>query len=130
MPSSGPRVLLVDDALRSRAQLGEVLADYGLVVAGEADTGVDGVELACRLRPDVVLMDLRMPEMDGITATRVLAERLPSTPVIIVSAYDDPALTSEARRAGAYAYLVKGCPVREILAVIEQAAADRETSGV
>jgi DNA-binding NarL/FixJ family response regulator len=130
VPSSGPRVLLVDDALGFRAQLREVLADYGLVVAGEAGTGAEGVELACRLHPDVVLMDLRMPEMDGITATRVLAERLPSTPVIIVSAYDDPALTSEARRAGAYAYLVKGCPVREILAVVEQAAEEAESSRV
>ena len=63
------RVLLVDDAARARAQLGELLTDYGLAVVGEAGTGREGVELACRLCPDVVLMDLRLPEMDGITAT-------------------------------------------------------------
>jgi len=58
-------VLLVDDEPRLRAQLGAVLADYGVAVIGEAATGREGVELACRLRPDVVLMDLRMPELDG-----------------------------------------------------------------
>jgi DNA-binding NarL/FixJ family response regulator len=105
----GPGVLLVDDEPRLRAQLGAVLADDGVVILGEAGTGREGVELACRLRPDVVLMDLRMPEMDGIAATRKLSEVLPSTPVIVLSAYEDPALLREARQAGAAAYLVKGC---------------------
>jgi CheY-like chemotaxis protein len=79
MGSQGPRVLLVDDEPRLRAQLGAVLADYGVAVLGEAGTGLEGIELACRLRPDVVLMDLRMPELDGIAATRKLTEVLPST---------------------------------------------------
>lgn len=126
---SGPRVLLVDDEPRFRAQLREVLTDYGIVVVAEAGTGHQAVELAGRLRPDVVLMDLRMPEMDGITATRLLAEALPSCPVIIISAYDDPALTEEARRAGAYSYLVKGCPARLIADVIEKAAAEEGWRG-
>ena len=94
-------MLLVDDEPRLRAQLGAVLADYGVVIMGEAGTGREGVELARRLRPDVVLMDLRMPEMDGIAATRELSEVLPSTPVIVLSAYEDPALLREARQAGA-----------------------------
>ena len=82
MGSQGPRVLLVDDEPRLRAQLGAVLADYGVAVLGEAGTGQEGVELACRLLPDVVLMDLRMPELDGIAATRRLAEALPATGLV------------------------------------------------
>jgi DNA-binding NarL/FixJ family response regulator len=120
-----PRVVLVDDEPRLRAQLGAVLADYGVVVLGEAGTGREGVELACRLQPDVVLMDLRMPELDGIAATQQLSELLPSTAVIMLSAYEDPALMSEAREAGAYAYLIKGCSVGQLVEVIGNAAADR-----
>ncbi len=127
--SASPRVLLVDDEPGFRAQLREVLADYGVVVAAEAGSGLEGVELACRLRPDVVLMDLRMPGMDGITATRRLAEKLPLCPVVILSAYDDPALWSEAHEAGAYSYLVKGCPARTIVDVVEKAAAERGWHG-
>jgi DNA-binding NarL/FixJ family response regulator len=84
--SYDPGVLLVDDEPRLRAQLGAMLADYGVVIVGEASTGREGVELAFRLRPAVVLMDLRMPELDGIAATRLLSESLPSTAVIVLSA--------------------------------------------
>jgi NarL family two-component system response regulator LiaR len=122
--SSGePGVLLVDDEPRLRGQLGALLGDYGIAVVGEAGNGREGVELACRLRPDVVLMDLRMPELDGIEATRQLSRLLPSTAVIVLSAYDDPALMSEAHQAGAHAYLVKGCRAGELVELIEQAAA-------
>ena len=65
MGGQGPRVLLVDDEPRLRAQLGAMLADYGIAVIGEAGTGREGVELACRLRPDVVLMDLRIRSWTG-----------------------------------------------------------------
>jgi DNA-binding NarL/FixJ family response regulator len=125
MRSADPRVLLVDDEPRLRAQLGAVLVDYGVVILGEAGTGREGVELACRLQPDVVLMDLRMPELDGIAATRQLSQLLPSTAVVMLSAYEDPALSSEARDAGAYAYLIKGCAVSQLVEVIEHAAAHR-----
>ena len=122
MGSRGPRVLLVDDEPRPRAQLRAVLADYGVVVLGEAGDGQEGVELACRLLPDVVLIDLRMPELDGIAATRRLAEVLPSTAVIVLSAYDDPALRREARQAGAAAYLAKGCRTSVLVEEIAKAA--------
>ena len=90
---------------------------------GEAGNGREGIELACRLRPEVVLMDMRMPDPDGIEATRQLSELLPSTAVIVLSAYDDPALMTEARQAGAHAYLAKGGRAGELVEVIEQAAA-------
>jgi DNA-binding NarL/FixJ family response regulator len=95
-----PGVLLVDDEPRLRGQLAAVLSDYGIAVVGEAGSGREGVELACQLRPDVVLMDLRMPELDGIEATRLLSELLPSTVVIILPSNDNPALMSEAHQAG------------------------------
>ena len=125
MRSGDPKVVLVDDEPRLRAQLGAVLADYGVEILGEAGTGREGVELASRLQPDVVLMDLRMPELDGIAATRQLSQLLPSTAVIMLSAYEDQALMSEAGEAGAYAYLIKGCPVSQLVEVIKNAAADR-----
>ena len=118
-----PRVLLVDDGPRFRRELREVLTDYGVAVVAEAASGHEAVELARRVLPEVVLMDLRMPGLDGITATRLLREALPAAQVILLSAYDDPALVTEARRAGAYTYLAKGCPVRHIVEVIGQAAA-------
>jgi DNA-binding NarL/FixJ family response regulator len=119
----GPGVLLVDDEPRLRGQLGAVLGDYGITVLGEAGNGREGVELARRLRPDVVLMDLRMPELDGIAATRLLSELLPATAVVVLSAYDDPALVREAREAGASAYLVKGCRAGQLVEAVEQAVA-------
>jgi DNA-binding NarL/FixJ family response regulator len=121
--SGGPSVLLVDDEPRLRAQLRAVLDDHEVVVVGEAGTGREGVELACRLQPQVVLMDLRMPELDGIAATRLLLARQPSAVVLILSAYDDPALMGEARQAGARGYLVKGCRVGELVEAITSAAA-------
>lgn len=119
-----PGVVLVDDEPRLRGQLGAVLGDYGIRVLGEAGNGREGVELAQQLRPDVVLIDLRMPELDGIAATRLLSQLLPSTAVVVLSAYDDPALMREAREAGACAYLVKGCRASELVEVIEKAVSD------
>ena len=121
-PSQRPGVLLVDDEPTFRAQLRQILGDYGVAVVGEAGSGAEGMELAARLRPDVVLMDLRMRELDGITATRLLLQRLPGTAVVILSAYDDQALRTEAERAGASAYLVKGCPASQVVEVIEAVA--------
>jgi DNA-binding NarL/FixJ family response regulator len=121
----GPQVLLVDDEPRLRGQLRQLLTDYGVDVIAEAGSGREAVELAGRLRPDVVLMDLRMPDMDGITATRLLVAALPSARVIILSAYEDPALRGGADQAGAFAYLVKGCPASQIADAIAQAGADR-----
>ncbi|HEX6678259.1 MAG TPA: response regulator transcription factor [Actinomycetes bacterium] len=125
MTADRPRVLLVDDEATFRAQLRQVITDYGVEVVGEAGSGHQAVELAHRLRPDVVLMDLRMPGMDGVMATRLLVQALPSTRVIVLSAYDVPALRNAAARAGAFAYLAKGCRASEIVEVITRAAANQ-----
>ncbi len=108
-PAEGPRVLLVDDDAGAVALLREALEAEGLVVVGDATDGASGVELAGILRAHVVLMDLRMPGMDGFEATRLIRARYPETQVIILTAYEE-LLTESAEAVGAFAYLVKGCP--------------------
>jgi DNA-binding NarL/FixJ family response regulator len=105
-----PRVLLVEDDSHLREALRDLLVDDGVEVVGEAGDGAQGVDLAVRLDPDVVLMDLRMPVMGGLEATKMIKERLPNTQVVILTAYEDPALKDGAREIEVYAYLVKGCP--------------------
>jgi DNA-binding NarL/FixJ family response regulator len=122
---SAPRVLLVDDNRSFRSELRLLLEDCGIEVVAEGENGQEAVELATRTGSVVVLMDLRMPVMDGLQAARALHDRAPALPVIIFSAYEDPALKSEAETASAYAYLVKGCSGGLVLDTIEQAWAER-----
>ena len=118
---SAPRVLLVDDNHGFRSELRLLLEDCGIEVVAEGENGQEAVELAASTGTVVVLMDLRMPVMDGLEAARALRDRAPELPVIILSAYEDPALKSEAAAANAYAYLVKGCSALTVLDTIEQA---------
>jgi DNA-binding NarL/FixJ family response regulator len=84
----------------------------------EAKDGQEAIEL-CRLqRPDLVLMDVRMPTVNGFEATQIIKEELPTTKVLIVSAYEDPLLTSEAVRAGADGYVLKLFVVQELVDAI------------
>jgi DNA-binding NarL/FixJ family response regulator len=124
-----PRVLLVDDNRGFRSELRLLLEDCGMEVVAEGENGREAVELATRTEADVVLMDLKMPVMDGLQAARALRDQVPDLPVIILSAYEDPALKSEADSASAYAYLVKGCSGGLVLDTIEQAWAERAGGG-
>lgn len=120
-----PRVLVVDDQDVLRRELIALLEEEGFVVVGEANNGLVAVAACAQLDIDVVLMDLRMPEMSGLDAAHAIC-REPSAPtVVLLSAYDDPALKATAAEAGAYAYLVKGCPADEILEVLQGAAAQK-----
>ena len=125
---AAPRVLLVDDNHGFRNELRLLLEDCGMEVVAEGENGQEAVELASRGDADVVLMDLRMPVMDGLEAARALRDRVPALPVIIMSAYEDAALNSEADAANAY--LVKGCSGGLVLDTIEQAWASRPGPGV
>ncbi|HXF70983.1 MAG TPA: response regulator transcription factor [Actinomycetota bacterium] len=121
-PAARPRILIVDDDEVVRQDLRELLEEGGIEVVGEAGDGASGVELACRLRPDVVVMDNRMPVLAGIESTRRIRERLPFAQVVILTAYDEVTLSGEAMDAGAYCYVVKGGPPALLLDVIRRAA--------
>ena len=118
------RVLLVDDQHLIRAGLKMLCeAEPDLEVVGEADNGRDAVALAARLAPDVVVMDLRMPGVDGITATgRILAER-PATRVLVLTTFGDDDHLYPALTAGACGFLLKDAPPADLLDGIRRAAA-------
>jgi DNA-binding NarL/FixJ family response regulator len=96
-----------------------MLSEYGFEVVGLAADGEAAVESASALQPDVVVMDVRMPRMDGIDATRLIRQRLPRAHVIALSAYDDPALAAAAREAGAEDYVTKGTAPELLCDLIE-----------
>jgi DNA-binding NarL/FixJ family response regulator len=110
-----PRLLVVDDNVKFRSTLRLLLEDYEIDVVGEAGNGAEAVEMTEALLPDVVLMDLRMPVMDGIASARIIKERRPRIQVIILSAYDDVILRADAERAQVRGYLVKGSDSSQIL---------------
>jgi DNA-binding NarL/FixJ family response regulator len=117
---SRTRVLIVDDQPLLRAGFKAVLEASGQVdVVGEAATGVEAIEQARRLEPDVVLMDVRMPDMDGIQATR----RMPQQKVLILTTFGLDEYIIEALRAGASGFLLKDAPVEDLLAAVRAVAA-------
>jgi NarL family two-component system response regulator LiaR len=106
--------LLVEDEADNRRMLRELLEQEGIPVVGEAGDGVEGIELAQKLLPDVVLMDLRMPSIGGVDATRLIKEFLPLTKVVVLTTYDDPFLRRAAQEAGTSAYLLKESSAQQI----------------
>jgi DNA-binding NarL/FixJ family response regulator len=118
------RVVLADDQPLVRAALQMVITDTpGIDVAGEAGTGAEAVELAGSLRPDVVVMDIRMPGMDGIQATRLITAAPGTARVVVLTTFDDDEYVYAALRAGASGFLVKDMALEEIIAAIRAVAA-------
>ncbi len=116
------RVLVADDHALFRDSLRSLLAARGHEVIGEARNGREAVELAHRLRPDVVLMDLMMPEVDGLAATRLISADLPEVKVVVLTASDDDANLFEAIKSGAQGYLLKNLESGEFFALLEGVA--------
>lgn len=114
----GPRVLLVDDAAAIRNALRGVLEDAGIEVVGEAPDGVQGVAMVGSLRPDVVLMDLRMPSSNGFQATEQIVQEHPAVRVVVLSAYETEESAEAVRAAGAFAFLPKHCGADRIRDVV------------
>ncbi|GAB2453038.1 response regulator [Xylanimonas ulmi] len=131
--SAGPlrpvtRVVLVDDDPLVRAGLRLLLGgDPGIEIVGEAGDGRCGVDLVRRVRPDVVLMDIRMPRMDGLEATRLLVEEAPATHVIVLTTFDADAMVLDALRAGAAGFLLKDTPPERLVASVRAAASGEPT---
>jgi NarL family two-component system response regulator LiaR len=118
------RVLLVDDHAVVREGLRTYLElQDGIEVAGEAADGHEGVAAAERLRPDVILMDLVMPRLDGVGAMRELRRRLPAARVIVLTSFTDDAKLLPAVQAGAAGYLLKNAQPQEIARAVRAAAA-------
>jgi two-component system, response regulator PdtaR len=113
------RVLICDDSRPIREVLRDLLEDNGYEVVAEAENGQQAVGMAMALAPDVVLMDMRMPVMDGLEATRQL-RKLDGPPVVLLSAYDDPGHMQSSIEAGAIAQLNKGLPVSELTAALNE----------
>ena len=118
------RVVVVDDHPLMRCALSQMLSTQAdLEVIGEAADGQEAVELCRRLHPDLVLMDVRMPRMDGLESTREIKRELPRTIVLVLTASDYPHDLSEALKAGAAGYVLKGAPTTETLDAIRKVLA-------
>lgn len=115
-------VLLADDHRLLREGLRRSLEDAGLTVVGEAGDGEQAVRLAGELQPDVVLMDVSMPGLGGVEATRTIRSRHPEVEVVILTMHADESVVTDAVRAGAAGYLVKDCTTDEIVDVIRAVA--------
>jgi DNA-binding NarL/FixJ family response regulator len=117
------RVLVVDDHPAFRKALTSALRLVDdIEVAGEAGGGVAACEGAAELQPDVVLMDLSMPDLDGIGAMKKMHESRPDLPVVILTAHADPGVEREAREAGASGFLAKGTGLQDLVIVLHEAA--------
>ena len=112
------RVLIVDDAedLRGLLRMRMELTDH-LEVVGEAGDGIAAVEQAMRLQPDLVLLDVAMPLMDGLEALPLIREAVPDVRVIVLSGFNEGTMADSARLAGADHYFVKGGSLRDLIAL-------------
>lgn len=114
------RVLIAEDEALIRLDLAEMLRDEGYEIVGEAGDGQEAVELAESLKPDLVIMDVKMPRRDGIdAASEIAAKRI--APIVILTAFSQRELVERARDAGAMAYLVKPFNVQDLIPAIEVA---------
>jgi CheY-like chemotaxis protein len=116
------RILVVDDDEVFRSMLVEALEDEGFDVVGAATDGVAGVELTQSLRPDAVMLDVRMPGLDGLAAARQIRDFDQSVRLVFLSAYDDPTLKREAQDVAAADFLIKGCRLGELVQALSPPA--------
>ena len=114
--------MLADDHRMLREGLRRSLSELGFTVVAEARNGAEALDLAASVRPDVILMDVTMPELDGVEATRQIKARQPDVRVVVLTMHADHDILTEAIRAGANGYLVKDCSTDEIAMAIEAVA--------
>ena len=128
-PSSKPiRVMLVDDHTMVRRGLATFLRVFDdLELAGEAENGQAAIQLCAKLLPDVILMDMVMPDMNGATATRIIRQQFPDVQVIALTSFKEEELVKSALEAGAIGYLLKDVSADELVRAIRSAHAGRAT---
>jgi len=127
-PSQPIRVMIVDDHTMVRRGLATILKVFDdLILAGEAENGVAAITLCGEVLPDVVLMDMVMPEMDGAAATRVIRQKYPQVQVIALTSFKEGELIKNALEAGAIAYLLKDVSADDLARAIRAAHAGRAT---
>ena len=122
------RVLIVDDHAMVRTGLATFIdVDDGLDLVGQAADGGEAIALCEQARPDVILMDLVMPEMDGVAATRAIRDRWPETQVIALTSFQEQELVRDALQAGAISYLLKNVSMGDLAEAVRAAHAGRST---
>ena len=118
------RVVLVDDHLLVRMHTRRLLQEIpGMVVVGEASDGFEGVAMTRTLLPDLVCMDISMPGLDGVEATRRIRAECPRARVLILSSHAEKSYQEQAMAAGAHGYLVKGAGLQSLLLAVERVLA-------
>jgi DNA-binding NarL/FixJ family response regulator len=113
------KILIADDHALFRDSLRSLLEAHGLEVIGEAKNGREAVELARKLKPEVVLMDLSMPEMDGLAATRLISADQPDVKVVVLTASDEDSKLFEAIKSGAQGYLLKNLESEDFFTLLD-----------
>jgi two-component system, NarL family, response regulator LiaR len=122
------RVILVDDHMMVRRGLATFLKIFDdLELAGEAESGEAAVQLCAQIQPDIVLMDLMMPDMDGATATRLIRQQSPKVQVVVLTSYKEQELVQSALQAGAIGYLLKDVSADQLARAIRAAHKGRAT---
>ena len=116
------RLLLADDHRMLRDSLRRSMEENGFDVVGEAGDGAEAVQLAQELRPDVVLMDVSMPNLDGVEATRQITRLVPEAQVVMLTMHADGEVMARAIQAGAIGYLVKDCAITDVVSAVRLAA--------
>ncbi|MBI4060647.1 MAG: response regulator transcription factor [Elusimicrobia bacterium] len=119
------KVLIADDQTLFREGIKDLLENEKIIeVVGEAADGQEAVRLARKLKPDVILMDIKLPHLDGVAATRLIRKECPNTNVLILSSYEDEAHVMESIQAGANGYLSKMLPAAELVNALKAFAND------
>lgn len=125
VPKKNVTVLIADDQTLFREGIKDLLEDEkGITVVGEASNGPEAVAMAKKIKPDVILMDIKLPQMDGVSATRIIRKECPQTNVLILSSYEDEAHVTEAIQAGANGYLSKMLPASELVHALKTFTAE------
>jgi DNA-binding NarL/FixJ family response regulator len=120
------RVVVVDDTDHVRNMIADILSLHGFDIVGRAATATEAVDLTVELAPDVVVMDYKMPEVDGLDATRQIRGKVPDQQVIVYSAFLTPAIIDEAREAGVTVCIAKGSGVEALATEISALVMDLE----